>query len=126
MIVKMKSAEQILREHGLEPGGKVQRYIDTEVVRLSDKFAPMRTGILKKALGTVYGSGKVKYNVPYAKNQYYHNAGYGKGGTENGGTRGRLWFERMKAAFGKKLAENVKRIAGVAKVIWRGGKSNGS
>lgn len=121
MIVKMKSAEQILREHGLEPGGKVQRYIDTEVVRLSDKFVPMLTGTLKKALGTVFGSGKVKYNVPYAKPQYYHNTGRGKGGTEHGGTRGRLWFERMKAAFGKVLAKNVKRLAGAAKVIWKGG-----
>ena len=121
MIVRMKSADQILKEHGLEPGGKVQRYIDTEVVRLSDKFVPMRTGTLKKALGTVYGSGKVKYNVPYAKNQYYHNTGHGKGGTENGGTRGRFWFVRMKAAYGKNLAQKVKDLAKVAKVIWRGG-----
>lgn len=121
MRIEMKSADQILKEHGLEPGGRVQRFIDTEVVRLSDKFVPMRTGTLKKALGTVYGSGKVKYNTPYARQNYYHNTGRGKGGTEYGGTRGRFWFARMKAAYGKVIAENVKRLARVAKIIWKGG-----
>lgn len=98
----------------------MQRYIDTAAVRYCDKYVPMRTGTLKKALGTVYGSGKVRYNTPYAAKNYYHNKGRGSGGTAYGGFRGRLWFERMKAAMGKVLAESVRYVAKAASVIWHG------
>ncbi len=117
---KIKSTPEIIRELGLQKSGKVQRYIDTAVVRYCDKYVPMRTGTLKKALGTVYGSGKVRYNTPYAKNNYYFNKGRGMGGTAYGGFRGRKWFERMKAAMGKVLAESIRYVAKAAGVIWHG------
>lgn len=117
---KIKPTPQIIKELGLQKGGKVQRFIDTEVVRLCDKYTPMRTGMLKKAIGTVFGSGKVKYHTPYAAINYYFNQGKGKGGTAYGGFRGRLWFERMKAAMGDALAESIKRVAKAAKAIWHG------
>ena len=43
-------------------------------------------------LGTVIGSGSMEYLAPYARRQYYENAG------QSGGNRGKLWFERMKAS----------------------------
>ena len=117
---KINSPQQIINDLQLQKGGKVQRYIDTAVVRYCDKYVPMRTGTLKKALGTVYGSGRVKYNTPYAKPNYYFNKGRGMGGTAYGGFRGRKWFERMKAAMGKVLAESIRYVAKAASVIWRG------
>lgn len=111
---------KIIKELGLQKGGRVQRYIDTVVVRLCDKYVPLRTGTLKKANGTVYGSGKVKYSTPYAKSNYYFNAGKGNGGTAHGGFRGRLWLERMKAAMGDILAESVRYVAEAAKAVWHG------
>jgi len=82
---------------------KAQKFIDSEVLRLSDPYVPFRTGMMKKSgiTGTVIGSGVVEYTAPYAKPQYYTNAGLGKEGLNaaNGkkGLRGSFFFERMKA-----------------------------
>lgn len=97
---------------------QAQKFIDSEVLRQCDPYVPFRSGMLKKSgtMGTVIGSGIVRYIVPYAKKQYYENAGRGieglhaSGGTR--GLRGRLWFERMKLDHKdeilKKAKENFK------------------
>lgn len=97
--VSFNPIKTLLNERGLDSGGKVQKVIDGEVLRRSDKYVPFRTGFLKKSgiLGTKIGSGEVIYNAPYADKNYYHNAGRGKQGTATGGLRGKFWFERMKA-----------------------------
>lgn len=85
---------------------RCQKFIDSEVLRLSDPYVPMKTGMLKKSgiSGTVIGSGVVEYTAPYAKRQYYTNSGKG--------LRGKMWFERMKAdhkdEIMKKAKENFK------------------
>ena len=95
---------------------KKQKYIDSEVLRLSDPYVPMQTGMLKKSgiSGTVIGSGKVEYTAPYAKPQYYTNAGRGKEGMNNTsgtkGLRGKFWFERMKADHKKEILKGLKKI----------------
>lgn len=78
---------------------RVQKIIDSEVLRKCDPYVPMQTGMLKKSgiLGTVIGSGVVEYITPYARLQYYGNGGHGLEGTASGGKRGKMWFERMKA-----------------------------
>ncbi|MBQ4447424.1 MAG: minor capsid protein [Clostridia bacterium] len=50
-----------------------QRFLDSEVLRDSAPYVPMRTGTLMKSgqLGTVIGSGEVRYNAPYASKCYY-------------------------------------------------------
>lgn len=52
---------------------RAQKYLDSQVLRDTDKYVPMRTGILAKSgiLGTRVGSGKVEYIAPYAKKMYY-------------------------------------------------------
>lgn len=95
---------------------KTQKYIDSEVLRLSDPYVPFRTGMLKKSgiSGTVLGSGVVEYTAPHAKPQYYTNAGRGIDGlnTSSGvkGLRGKMWFERMKADHGNEILEGVKNF----------------
>ena len=84
---------------------QAQKYVDSETLRLSDPYVPMNTGTLKKSgiSGTVLGSGEVVYTAPYARQQYYTNAGKGRQGLAKRNShnykclRGKLWFERMKA-----------------------------
>lgn len=112
VIIQIDSAEEMLRKRGVEKGGKVQKYIDSNVVSYCDKYVPFLSGLLKRAIGTVYGSGYVRYNTVYAKPQYYGNAGMGRGGMSRGGLRGRLWFERMKAAHKSDILNGAAKLAG--------------
>lgn len=88
----------------------IQKMVDTEVLRKCNDYVPMQTGMLKMSgiLGTVAGSGKVEYIAPYAKRQYYTNAGHGRDGTAKGGKRGKLWFERMKANHKAEILKKAK------------------
>lgn len=115
--VQMRPVDELLKKRGLERGGRVQKYIDSKVVSYCDKYVPMLFGELKKAIGTVIGSGFVRYSLPYAKNQYYNNTGHSRGarakeGTAYGGLRGRLWFERMKAVYADKILQGAAKLAG--------------
>lgn len=104
-MIKFKGVEfgSDFPERSSENFLQAQKYIDTEVVRHSDPYVPFRTGIMKKSgiSGTVIGSGIVEYTAPYARGQYYTNAGRGKEGLNavNGakGLRGPFFLERMKA-----------------------------
>lgn len=104
----------LLARRCLQKGGRVQKYIDSEVLRCSDKYVPLDTSMLKKSgtTSTVVGSGMVHYDTPYARKNYYDNRGRGKEGTAKGGLRGRLWFERMKTDHLPGILKGVKRIAG--------------
>lgn len=82
-----------------------QKYVDSETLRLSTPYVPYDNGGLIKSgiSGTVMGSGEINYTAPYARQQYYTNAGRGKQGLTKRNShnykclRGKLWFERMKA-----------------------------
>lgn len=90
-----------------------QKYIDSEVLQLSDPYVPMQSTMLKKSgfSGTVVGSGIVEYTAPYGRKQYYENAGMGKEGmNRGGGLRGKEWFERMKADHKDEILEGLKKL----------------
>lgn len=89
---------------------KAQEYIDSECLRRMDPLTPMRTGAMIKSgtTGTVIGSGRIVYNSPYARRQYYEN----KGGSPKHPQGGKLWFERMKAQYGPAIKRGAERIAG--------------
>lgn len=86
-----------------------QRFCDSEVLRLSEPYTPMQTGMLIKSgqLGTVIGEGKVQWIAPYSKAQYY---GKREPGSETGPLRGPMWFERMKAVWGERIIRGVRRL----------------
>ena len=52
---------------------QAQRFLDSEVLRTSAPYVPMRSGELMRSgdKGTKIGSGEVEYNAPYAKRMYY-------------------------------------------------------
>ena len=91
-----------------------QKFVDSEVLRLSEKYIPLDTSMLIKSgiLGTKIGSGTVKWIATYAKAQYYKA---GKVGSQTGALRGSYWFERMKQVKGKTIISGARRIAGTGR-----------
>ena len=61
MIIKLlfNTTETMLKDRGLEPTGRVQKIVDSEVLRRSDPYVPFKTGYLKSSgiRGTKIGSG---------------------------------------------------------------------
>jgi hypothetical protein len=88
-----------------------QIFCDSEILRLSEPYTPLRTGMLVMSgtLGTVIGSGTVQWIAIYARAQYY---GARKPGSETGKLRGPQWFERMKQTHGKEIVAGARRLAG--------------
>lgn len=87
----IEETQKLVAKRGLETGGEVQKYVDSEVLRLTDPYVPFDSGKLKES-GTIHtkiGSGRVVYKTPYARRQYFENKG--------NGLRGKQWFERSKA-----------------------------
>ena len=48
---------------------RAQRFVDSEVLRLSSAYVPIKTSMLQKSgiLGTVIGSGEVQWVAPYSQ-----------------------------------------------------------
>lgn len=92
-----------------------QKFVDSEVLRLSEPFTPLLTSMLIKSgiLGTDIGSGTVKWIAPYAKQQYYR--GRQPGRSKTGPLRGAFWFERMKEIHAQKIISGARKIAGTGK-----------
>lgn len=114
ITLHFNTASRILSDKGLSKNGAVQKVVDSEVLRRSDPYVPMLTGNLKRSgiLGTVIGSGLVRWKCVYAHRNYYKNSGNGKQGTSKGGLRGKFWFERMKADHGDEIIKAAKQRAG--------------
>lgn len=130
----MKSNRQLTGERGLEPYGRVQKFIDQEVIRLMDPYTPNLGGVLIKSatFGTKIGSGEIRQVAPYARYQYYGKLmvssitgsawshGESKVLTDKdlqynkskNSLAGSFWFARMKADKQKQLFREAKKMAG--------------
>lgn len=88
-----------------------QKFVDSEVLRLSEPYVPLLTGMLIKSgiLGTVIGSGLVQWIAPYARYQYYLKR---KTASKTGPLRGPYWFERMKQVHKRDILTGARLIAG--------------
>ncbi len=69
----IKSTDALLRARGIEPGGRVQRFVDQESIRYMAPLTPKLNNVLidSVTLGTVIGSGELVYNDPKARYHYY-------------------------------------------------------
>lgn len=133
--LEMKSIEQLCQERGIVIDGKVQKFIDQEVIRLMDPYTPNLNGILIKSaiLGTRIGSGEINQNTPYARYHYYGKlmvssktgSAYASQGEKKILTdkdleynksknplAGPFWFERMKTDKKEQILRGAKRLAG--------------
>lgn len=111
--LELDSMSDMLARRNLETGGAVQRFIDSEVLRLCEPRVPRDNGDLIKSgtINTVIGSGQVIYDTPYARRWYYEPAEF-----QGAPTRGNYWFERMKNEGGaQKILEGACKIAGAKK-----------
>lgn len=109
----LKPSSEILRERSIENNGRVQKVIDSEVLRLCEPYVPLMDGTLIKsgAIHTKIGSGVVIYSTPYARRHYYRPARF-RGAPK----RGNYWFERMKKEGGKeKILKSAAATAGAKK-----------
>lgn len=88
--------------------GKVQVFIDSQVIKGLEPYTPLRTSMMIKSaqLGTTIGSGLIRYLAPYARRQYFNGREVGTSST--GGLRGRLWFARWKAEKGDAFKSSVR------------------
>lgn len=115
----ISTAETIKRNHGLQPGGSVQKLVDGECMRYMGDYMPRRqAGELEHmmVMATVIGSGQIDTPGPYA--HYLHEgilyvspitgSAWAKKNeikvpadkdlTYTGAPmRGKRWFDRMKA-----------------------------
>lgn len=106
----IKSADILAIDRNINKNGKVQQFIDSEVLRRCQPKVPFRDGYLIRSgiTNTKIGSGEVKYSTPYARRWYYGPARF-TGAPE----RGNYWFERMKSDGGKEaILRGAAEIAG--------------
>lgn len=89
---------KIMKSRGVDNGGRVQKVIDSEVLRLCNPYTPKDTSQLIRSAtqNTQIGSGKIIYSTPYARKQYYIPMNH-----EKGSERTYMWFEKMKRDGGK-------------------------
>lgn len=126
MKVKVEfDAQKILASRGLGGVHKVQKYLASEVKRLSDPYVPMQQGDLKNRAQIASNGSYIVYNQPYAHYQYHGKVMAGRAPkkytgddlTYNGAPmRGARWTERMLADKSNELEKNVEAY------IARGGK----
>lgn len=131
----LKPTAQMLAGRGLLENGKVQRFIDSECIRLMAPYTPALGGNLEKSatVGTKIGRGEIHQAAPYARYQYYSKlmvssstgSSYAKSREKKVLTEkdltyntslhpqaGPYWFERMKADYGARILSGAAKIAG--------------
>lgn len=98
---------EFARQRTQQFSGK-QKFVDSEVLRRCSPRVPFQTGMLDKSgtLGTVIGSGEVKYIAPYAAHQYYNTSQSRSYDARRGGK----WFERMKAEEKEDILRGAEKI----------------
>ena len=65
VTLKINTAAMKAVINTFSPGSNLQKFVDMEVIRLSDKFAPSDTTALRKSpfIRTNFGSGQVIYEI---------------------------------------------------------------
>jgi len=107
--IKGPTAEEYISKYlDLLPGGKVQRFIDSEFARLTDPFVPSDTTYTRKSVFelTDFGSGIVRYSVYYPGMYYDVTSEF-----QDAPMRGGYWVHRMWNSGGReKILEGVRRL----------------
>ncbi len=85
---------------------RAQKKLDAQVLADSNYYCPLKTGTLQKSaiVGTVIGSGVVRWVTPYARRQYY-GVGFDRSKDPNPNATAK-WFEAAKA----RKAEQWRRL----------------
>ena len=99
--------DKVMKKRGLEPGGMVQQFIDSECLRLCAPKVPKDSGALMlSGDNSKIGSGQLEYHTPYARRWYYMPASFSEAPE-----RGNYWFERMKQQYKEQICKGAQKIA---------------
>lgn len=110
VTINLDPTEKILLKRKLSKNGQAQLFFTNEIARLSEPYVPFQGGDLKNK--KTISNNKITYNMPYARKQYYSNAGAGKEGNSKGGLRGKLWVKRCWSDKGKDICKSVAQFVG--------------
>jgi hypothetical protein len=113
-ILKINTAviRDTVKTLGLGIGGDLQKFVDMEIVRLSDPYTPSDTASLRKSvyLRTAFGSGVLIYEI-YGNADGRNTWNDTTSRFQDAPMRGPFWVKRMLEAGGEeKLMQSIKRF----------------
>lgn len=105
---KMNKSSMVLKNHGLNTNGKLQKYVDLRIVTLMEPYVSFYQGALRgSAKKSNFGSGVIEYKTPYARRQFFEGR---KAGTKkNAPLEGRRWDKRFESDKAKVIAKEIEK-----------------
>lgn len=105
--VKATFDEAALMRRFHDGASRAQKKLDAQVIADSNYYCPPKTGTLQRSaiIGSVIGSGTVRWVTPYARRQYY-GVGFDRSKDPNPNATAK-WFEAAKA----RKTEQWRRLA---------------
>ena len=112
---------QILKSRGLGGDFRAQKFLASDVKKLSAPYVPMDTGLLQNEAVVASDGSTLTYTQPYAHYQYYGKVMAGSAPKEytgadltyhGGPMRGPQWEKRMLADKSDDLVKNLKAYIG--------------
>lgn len=118
--VNFKSAQEIIKERGLDAGGKVQMAFADALLAYGDKRTPKQEGNLMNSAKVQDGGKEIYYPGPYARYLWYGVAMEGKPPMHEtnrplkfqGELRGKKWLKRTWQDDGDKILQEIAELAG--------------
>jgi len=112
MPAKMKPISVIKARLGIEPNGRVQKFLTNTCYKHMDKYVPMDNGDLRNNIDI--GTDYITYESPYARYQYYGVREDGTHQVKNYTTpgTGTYWDKRMKSAEMQDVVQEVQKYVG--------------
>lgn len=77
---KINPSSKIIKDHGLDENGRVQRFLRDEADRLMNPYIPFKEGALRRNK-TYPNNYSIKYTSPYSKYHYYGKLMLAKNGS---------------------------------------------
>lgn len=118
--INLKSAQDIIKERGLDAGGKVQMAFADALLAYGDKRTPKQEGDLINSAEIQDGGKQIYYPSPYARYLWYGVAMEGKPPMHptnrplkfQGKLRGKEWLKRTWKDDGNKILQEIAEKAG--------------
>lgn len=111
VTVKIDKPQQVLLKRYLNSNGEAQARFTKQYAKWMNNYIPFKSGRLKD-MNVVVTRNKITYEAPYARKQFYTNKGTGKGGTAQGGLRGKRWDKRCWADKGSLILDDLASFVG--------------
>lgn len=105
--LQIDPADKILLKRKLNQNGEGQKFFTHEVRRLSAPYVPCLTGTLEGTAVELVS--RIEYVQPYARRQYYENAGKNRSKAPRAG---KLWDQRMWADRGQEIVKATAKFCG--------------